>query len=235
MPHKDERIEQLVRITDNGENSTVYAANLASWSNSDLEEFEKRKILLFRGYSEEIRCDRCHKRCPAYPKIVEYPDGQKRGVWHCMDPEDGGRLEFELDELKYWEVNKDKLPKPTKRNKTATYSRKNQKTAQKTLIISTLLNHHKFGEAESKYDLNFEPLKQEELGRVLGWKQTKVCRALQRCFPAGFWKRYIKNCKTEAVSGFLKQLDDEQTIGEAVSYRPQHPTDTEEKAAREYE
>ena len=27
----------------------------------------------------------------------------------CPDPEQGGRFEIELDELKYWEINKDKL------------------------------------------------------------------------------------------------------------------------------
>lgn len=110
MPRKDQRIEQLVRIWDNGGNPIVYAANLAFLTNGEIEEFEKRKILLFRGYRDEIQCNKCHKGgCTVPLKRVEYPDGQKKGVCICPDPEQGDRLEFELDELRYWEVNRDKL------------------------------------------------------------------------------------------------------------------------------
>lgn len=110
MPRKDQRIEQLVRIWDNGGNPIVYAANLAFLTNGEIEEFEKRKILLFRGYRDEIQCNKCYKGgCTVPLKRVEYPDGQKKGVCICPDPEQGDRLEFELEELRYWEVNRDEL------------------------------------------------------------------------------------------------------------------------------
>ncbi len=110
MPPKDRKLEQLVRISEDSDNLIVYAANLVSWSKGEIEDFEKRKILLSIGYSDEVTCNKCHKQpCTVNPKIVECPDGQKKGVCYCSDPEQGGPLEFELDELKYWEINKDKL------------------------------------------------------------------------------------------------------------------------------
>lgn len=110
MPHNDKKLEQLVRLADNGDNLIVYAGNLACWGNDEIEDLEKRNILLFRGYSNEVPCNKCHKgSCTVPLKRVEYPDGRKTGVCMCPDPEQGGRLEFELDELKYWEINKAKL------------------------------------------------------------------------------------------------------------------------------
>lgn len=118
MPPKDRKLEQLARIAEGNDNLIVYAANLVSWSKGEIEDFEKRKILLSIGYSDEVTCNKCHKQpCTVNPKIVDYPDGQKKGVCYCTDPEQGGRLEFELDELKYWEINKTKLKELENREK----------------------------------------------------------------------------------------------------------------------
>ena len=110
MPHNDKKLEQLVRLADNGDNSIVFAANLTFLDKNEIEDLEKRNILLFRGYSDEIPCNRCHKgSCTVPLKRVEYPDGRKTGVGMCPDPDQGERFEFELDKLRYWEINKAKL------------------------------------------------------------------------------------------------------------------------------
>jgi hypothetical protein len=108
MQHKDNRLEQLIRFI-NTDCKVITAQNLAGWIDTEIEKYEQKKILLFRGFRDEIQCKQCHKNCPIPIKILEYIDGQKRGVGICPDKENGGRLEFELSELKYWEINKAKL------------------------------------------------------------------------------------------------------------------------------
>ncbi len=159
-------------------------------------------------------------------------DGRSVGVFFCEDEDCAGLIQIELERLQQWKINEEKLPKPAKRNKTATYSRKNQKQNEKTLIVSTLLNHHRFG---MDGEFNFEPLKQEKLGEILEWKQSKVSRALKRSLSKGFWKKYKLACKADTLKGFLKVLDEEQVGTEGISYRPHHPTEKEEKLASQYE
>ncbi len=84
-------------------------------------------------------------------------------------------------------------------------------------------------------EFNFELLKQEKLGEILKWKQPKVSRALKRSFPKGFWKTYKLACKANTLKGFLKILDDESTDVESGYDRPSHPTEKEQKRARQYE
>ena len=105
MPPKDEKMEKLTRLAENG-NLTVYAANLTFLTKDEIADFERQKILLFCGYSDAIPCNKCPKQsCTAYPKIVTYPNKQQKGVWLCTHPDQGGMLEFDLEEMKYWDVN----------------------------------------------------------------------------------------------------------------------------------
>jgi len=100
----------------------------------------------------------------------------------------------------------------------------NTKINELLLINAALLEHHNFG----KVDINFEPATQEKLGKMLRWPQYKVSKAIQRCFPEGWWRQqYIPSCKTESITGFLTNLDDGHVSVDAVSNRPHHPTDPE--------
>ena len=204
---------------------------LAEWPAEQVEEAKQQGYIVQIDDADGIICRQCSEHCWKDVEIRQ-KDGRSVGVFFCEDEDCAGLIEIELERLQQWRIDKDKLPKPTKRNKAATYSRKNQKQNEKTLIVSTLLEHHRFG-MDSEF--NFELLKQEKLGEILEWKQSKVSRALKRSFPKGFWKRYKQACKADTLKGFLKILDDEQTAPEAVYYRPQHPTDNEEKLARQYE
>ncbi len=122
-----------------------------------------------------------------------------------------------------------------KRGTRTKVSREAKRSAERTALISALLTHHKFSDDKLSEELNVNPAKQSNLGKILGWRQDKVCKAIQRSFPPGFWKTYQQACKTETLRGFLKKLDDDSIDIEAVSYRPMHPTEREEKEAREYE
>lgn len=116
MQHK---LQQLAEICSRTGSNIVYDLNLQSWSEEDIQEFEQANILLFRGYSGHTVCGGCHKKCFVSPKIIKYPDGISKGVIICTDPDNYGRIEFDTESLRYWEINKDKLPqsksKPAKK------------------------------------------------------------------------------------------------------------------------
>jgi len=222
MPHHDKKLERLIRITNNGENPIVYAANLSFLSKVEIKEYEKCNVLIFRGYSADAPCNKCHKgTCTVPVKRVKYPDGQKKGVGMCPVPNQGGRLEFELEELKYWDINMEKLPKKRgirECEAAPKISRKQKYVNDKTLLISALLNHHKFDATNNEQEgLNFEPAKQGVIGKQLNWSQSKVFRVMERSFPKSFWKRYILACKSDALKGFLKIMDDNQVDIEAIA------------------
>lgn len=119
------RLEELSDLAELG--NTVHAMNLNSWSKQQIEEFEREKILLFRGYSEQAICGGCYKKCFVEPKIVRYPDGTSKGVILCTDDEYYGRIDFDMDELRYWDINIDKLPNTNKKKKKVKRSRATQK------------------------------------------------------------------------------------------------------------
>lgn len=220
MPQNNETIEKLVRLAANG-NTTVYAASLDFLTQENIEDYEKQQILVFRGYSDEITCRKCPRQpCTVNPRIVAYPDGVKKGVCNCVNPDEGGRLEFDLHELKYWDINVEKLPRKRrsriKVDNKPKISREQQKINNRTLLTSTLLHHHRFDAASNNNDeLNYEPSTQKQIAEQLNWSQSKVSRILKNSFPAGFWKRYNLACKSDALKGFLKAMDESQVDIEA--------------------
>ena len=221
-------LEKQAKLSDN---LCISYDELTEWPAEQIEEVKQQGCLIQTDDAEGIICRNCPKACWKEVELRE-KDGRSVGIFFCEDEDCAGLIEIGIERLQQWKINEEKLPRPTKKNKTATYSRKNQKQSEKTLIVSTSLNHHRFG-MDSKF--NFEPLKQEKLGERLVWKQSKVSRALKRSFSEGFWKKYKLACKTDTLKGFLKILDDESTDPEGISYRPHHPTEKEEKLARQYE
>jgi hypothetical protein len=137
-----------------------------------------------------------------------------------------------LSDVKADLVEKGRKTDTTKRSTRTKVSREAKRSAERTALISALLAHHRFSDDKS---LNLNPAKQSDLGKSLGWEQDKVCRALKRSFTQRFWKDYLRVCKTGSLRGFLKKLDDDSIGIEAVSYRPLHPTEREEKESRQYE
>lgn len=241
MRLSDEKLQKLNRLADDGKNTTVYTDNLSFLSIDEIQLCEAEKILLFRGYRDEITCRKCpHQPCTVNPRIVTYPSGDSIGVCNCSRPEEGGRLEFGLQDMKYWDINVEKLPRKRDSKKKDAgkpkISREQQKLNDKTLLISTLLHHHRFDSTNCNTEnLIYEPATQKEIAEYLKWKQPHVARIIKRSFPEGFWKRYILTCKSDGLKGFLQKLDDEQTIPEPIDYRPSHPTEREEMVARKYQ
>ncbi len=109
MQPDKEKVEKLKQLASSGF-LTVYASNLKFLNKVEIDDLEKEKILLFRGYSDEVTCRKCPSQpCTVNPKLVTYPNGESMGVSGCVNPEEGGMLEFELDELKYWDIDSEKL------------------------------------------------------------------------------------------------------------------------------
>jgi hypothetical protein len=46
----EEKIQQLFRIAESDNGNIVTAQDLSLWSEKDIQQFEKEKFLLFRGY-----------------------------------------------------------------------------------------------------------------------------------------------------------------------------------------
>ncbi|MFC1794654.1 hypothetical protein ACFL3Q_13820 [Planctomycetota bacterium] len=150
-------------------------------------------------------------------------------------PDRQNYIETALNDVKAELAKKGRKAGTSKHDTRTQLSREAKRSAEKAALISALLTHHNFSDSKSPEELNLKPAKQNDLGKTLGWRQDKVCKAIQKSFPPEFWKMYQRACKTEALRGFLKKLDDDSINVEAVSYRPLHPTDREEKEARKYE
>lgn len=104
-----EKMNQLIRIAESDNSRIVTAWDLREWSEADIQQFEQEEYLLFQGYADTIRCGRCHKGCTVELTMAQYPDGQTKGVFLCSDEDEGGRIEFEMKELRVWEVNRKKI------------------------------------------------------------------------------------------------------------------------------
>ena len=110
MPHKDNNMVKLARLSIDGKNPTVQAANLSFLSNEEIEGYEKESILLFLGYSDETICSECIKgSCTVPVKRAVYPDGRNMALYRCPDPDHGGRFEIKLEKLRYWRINTETL------------------------------------------------------------------------------------------------------------------------------
>lgn len=226
------QLAKRLRIPD-GE--IVTADEVRDWPDGKLEELLAQGVLQETEPGTTVVCDQCDERCSIEPHRRTDPQtGRTVGVHICMREGVGGRIEIDLDRLRRWKLNKRKLSKfgyiaerqgsPTKPTRQA--ARENDAL----LLCTTLLQHHGFGSR----NISFLPATQEELAKKLKWKQHRVSRVIQRSMPVGFWKQYKLACQSEALIGWLIQLDDSVNV-EPVSYRPHHPTPHEEQEADHYE
>jgi hypothetical protein len=193
-------------------------------------------ILVETSPAKTIICRTCDKECSIEPSIETLPQtGEIVGLHLCKTK---GLIKVDPERLRQWEIVPEKLPKEKARRKddnTPKINRKQKIVNDKTLLISTFLHHHKFDMSHDEQDeLHYEPATQEMIRKQLNWSQSKVSRVLTKSFPPGFWKKYKAACKNETLKGFLQILDNDQTNPEPIDYRPQHPTEREEKEAWKY-
>ena len=112
-----------------------------------------------------------------------------------------------------------------------------QKVKSKAVtILGAILAYHQF---ESKEE-NLTPARQTELGILAGeedrpWAQYKVSRAMESLLgpkPVEQYKRILR--KTNPLAGFIKKgkSPDAPNDVDAPYYRPQHPTEAEERRSK---
>jgi hypothetical protein len=204
------------------------------WPDGKLEELLAEGILQEIEPGTTVVCDQCDEHCSIEPQRRTDPrTGKMVGVHICLREKAGGRIEINLDRLRRWRINKRKLSQlgyTGGKGRTASDQGRQEKRKNEALLLRTaLLEHHGFGSG----NIRFKPTTQQEIAEQLRWKQCKVSRVITRDFPHGFWERYKLACQSDALIGFLTQLD-ESTNVEPVSYRPHHPTEHEEQDADHY-
>ena len=227
-------LAQLARRFRIPDGDIVTADEAQDWPHGRFQECLDKGILEPIEPGTTVVCDQCDQHCSIEPQRRTDPQTRRVvGVHICMREGAGGRIEIDLDRLRQWRISKRKLSKlgylRGEGGGTLKRTRQEERTNEALLLCTTLLQHHGF----SSEHINFRPATQEELAKNLKWKQHKVSRVIHRSMPAGFWKRYKLACQSDALIGFLTQLD-ESTNAEPVSYRPHHPTPREEQEADHY-
>ncbi len=231
----DRFLTQLAKRLRIPDADIVTADEVRDWPDGKLEELLATGILQEAESGTTVVCDQCDDRCDIEPqRRTDSQTGKIIGVHICMREGSGGRIEIDLDRLRRWKLKKRTLSKlgyiPERQGSRTKPTRQAARENDALLLRTTLLQHHGFG---SK-NMSFQPATQEELAKKLKWKQHRVSRVIQRSMPVGFWKQYKLACQSEALIGWLTQLDDSVNV-EPVSYRPHHPTPHEEQEADHYE
>jgi hypothetical protein len=232
----DDVLPQLARRLRVPDADIITGDEVRDWPDGKLEELLAEGVLQEIEHGTTVICDQCHERCSIEPQRRTDPQtGRSVGIYVCTRETVGGRIEIDLDRLRQWRINKRKLAqmgyREGKAESSASQSREAKRVTEKTQLISSLLAHHGFSDEVSDEELNMTPATQEALAKTLKWGQEKVSRVVKRSFPNGFWAQYRRACKSDVLQGFLKKLEDEATVVESVYYRPQHPTEREEREA----
>ena len=88
----------------------VSADEIADWPTGKLDELADAGVLAEIQYSKGVVCSECGENCFIEPDIRTIPDTDKAiGVFVCTRNPDIGRIEVDLDRLKQWKINKEKL------------------------------------------------------------------------------------------------------------------------------
>jgi len=232
-------LAQLAARLSDPDGDIVTGDEVRDWPDGKLPELVAERILQEIEPGRTVVCDQCHERCSIEPQRRTDPrTGKVVGVHLCMHEEGGGRIEIDLNRLRRWKINKRKLAqmgyREGKPGSPARQNRQVKSATEKTQLIAALLAHHRFSDDVSAAELNMTPATQEGLASKLKWKQSKVSRVLKRCFPAGFWSLYKRDCQSDALRGVLTKLDEDVTTIEPVHYQPHHPTPREEQEADSY-
>ena len=230
------RLAQRLHIPDG---DIVTGDEIRDWPDGELLRLLDERILRPIESGRTVVCDQCDERCSVEPQRRTDPGtGKVVGVHLCMHEESGGRIEIDLDRLRRWKINERKLSqmgyRERKSGSPARQCREVQRSTEKTQLISALLTHHRYSDDTSCAELNMIAATQEGLAKTLKWGQEKVSRVLKRSLPDGFWPKYRRACKSDALHGFLMRLDEDVTTIEPVHYQPHHPTPREEQEADHY-
>ena len=105
----DEFLKQLADRLRTYDSDIITADEVADWPEGKLAEFVSEGILSEIQPSTSVVCDQCEENCPIEPERRTIPiTGKAVGVFVCTRP-DMGRIEVDLNRLRQWRINKDRL------------------------------------------------------------------------------------------------------------------------------
>jgi hypothetical protein len=102
----DEFLAKLAKRLQTPGADTVSADEIEDWPQGKLKELVTAGILTEIPHAKGVICDQCGESHYIEPDIRKYPDGKAVGVYICPDV---GRIEIDLNRLKQWQINRDKL------------------------------------------------------------------------------------------------------------------------------
>ncbi len=212
----DKFLQQLadrLRIPDS---EIITADETEDWPTGKLDELVEAGVLAEIQHSKGVVCRECAENCFREPDIRTNPEtGEATGIFVCARNPDIGRIEVDLDRLRQWRINIKRLSQLGYRK--SKHGKKSQGRAMSRQgeilqIRAALLKHHRFDEEA----INYEPATQKQLQALTEWGQSKVHRAMKTIFGDNPMNAYKQQCRTEAITGFLKKSDDGSYTVEAT-------------------
>lgn len=105
-----QELDQIVRAAESFGEAVFSFADMVHWPDGALDYFLEQEILKITKPASEAECDGCDERC--IEKVV-FVEGNKssdtRAYIVCRNRDDMGPIAVDMEKLKRWKANKDKL------------------------------------------------------------------------------------------------------------------------------
>jgi len=106
----DGLLAQLARRLRVPDGEIITADEVRDWPDGKLEELLDKGILEETELGTTVICDQCDERCSIEPQRRTNPKtGKTIGFHICPREEVGGRIEIDLNRLRWWRINESKL------------------------------------------------------------------------------------------------------------------------------
>jgi len=106
----NEFLKQLAERLRTYDSEIITADELAGWPEGKLAELVAEGILSEIQPASGVVCDQCEENCFIEPDMRTNPNtGKTTGIFICTQNPDIGRIEVDLDRLRQWKINSEKL------------------------------------------------------------------------------------------------------------------------------
>jgi DNA-binding CsgD family transcriptional regulator len=170
----------------------VIADEVRKWPDGKLQELVAERILQEIDPGTTVICDQCDERCSIEPQRRTDPrTGKVVGVHLCMREEGGGRIEIDLNRLRRWRINADRLKElGILKKKAKRARRKSSQLSAREEEVYRLVHVEGKSQAQAAYELNCSPqnisklLKNAEMKMELAKSRSVSLRKAQK-LPEG--------------------------------------------------
>lgn len=105
----DSFLEQLARRAQVPGADIISADEVANWPKGKLDDLVAEGILTQIENAKGVPCLECEENCYIEPEIRTYPTGETVGRFACTRNSDIGRIIVDLNRLRQWRIDKEKL------------------------------------------------------------------------------------------------------------------------------